>query len=154
MKSFKRLRRLALITLVFVFAYWGIVFANDRIALSLKEMLVDHPLPPGTQLVDSKAVAGKMAGNGNGMQYFGMILVKTELSEEDLEAYYREKLETEYYLYVEKQESQLIWPYKDYRFENWEDGDDSYCITLYRDSVVGLEDSLWEAILNSDLRAH
>ena len=144
-----------LIILAFVFAYRGIVFANDRIAQSLKDTLLAHPLPPETVLVDSKAVAGKMTGNGNGMQYYGMLLVKTALTEEELAAYYRDTLETEYGLFVDEQKTQMIsdW-YADCWFEYWLGGGGHYRVTLYRDSVAGCEDSLWEAILNMDLRGH
>ena len=66
----KKLLAIVLVVLTFILMYRGIVFANDRIALSLKETLLYHPLPPETRLIDAKSVAGKMTGNGNGMQYY------------------------------------------------------------------------------------
>ncbi len=45
-------------------------------------------LPEDTQFVEGYSNAGKLCGNGNGMQYFGALLVKSELSLEELKDYY------------------------------------------------------------------
>ena len=41
--------------------------------------LVHFRLPKNTELIESIYKAGKLVGNGNGMQYFGVILIKSEL---------------------------------------------------------------------------
>ena len=41
-------------------------------------------------MVSSYSVAGKVVGNGNGMQYFGAILIESELTLEELSDYYSE----------------------------------------------------------------
>lgn len=69
-------------------AYSAIVVANNRIADSLEQDLLNYPLPPQTELLDSASIAAKVAGNGNGMQYIGALLVKSDLSEDELQAYY------------------------------------------------------------------
>lgn len=38
-------------------------------------------------MIESLSQAGKLTGNGNGMQYFGAILIRSELSLEELETY-------------------------------------------------------------------
>ena len=50
----------------------------------IEKDLVSYELPTNTKLVDSISVAGKLAGNGNGMQYMGSVLVVSDLSEEEL----------------------------------------------------------------------
>ena len=40
--------------------------------------LVHFRLPKNTELIESIYKAGKLVGNGNGMQYFGVILIKSE----------------------------------------------------------------------------
>ena len=45
-------------------------------------------MPERTEIIDSVSLAGKLVGNGNGVQYFGAILLKSKLSLNDLEDYY------------------------------------------------------------------
>ncbi len=66
----------------------GIPMVNNAIALGVEKELKALPLPEGTTLVKSSSVAGKLTGNGNGMQYFGALLVKSELDAPALAAYY------------------------------------------------------------------
>ena len=35
-------------------------------------------------MLDSASITGKMQGNGNGMQWFGIILIKSEMNEDEL----------------------------------------------------------------------
>lgn len=71
----------------------SIPLVNNYSAKDVEKSLTDIALPEDTELVESISEAGKLVGNGNGMQYFGAILVKSELSEEELNAYYSEKLD-------------------------------------------------------------
>ena len=71
----------------------SIPLVNNGSAKDVEKSLTDIALPEDTELVESISEAGKLVGNGNGMQYFGAILVKSELSEEELNAYYSEKLD-------------------------------------------------------------
>lgn len=61
------------------------------------------PLPNDTQFIESVYKAGKLAGNGNGMQYFGAILIQSELSLEELKEYYWNFAEHDWECVVEKQ---------------------------------------------------
>ena len=63
--------------------------ANNAIALGVENDLKNIPLPEKTELVESTSKAGKLVGNGNGMQYFGAILIKSDLLPEELDAYYQ-----------------------------------------------------------------
>lgn len=154
--SKKRIILLAMILLLVAFVT-GIRLANNRLADKLEARLLEQPLPPDTQLVDSKSIAGKLFGNGNGMQYFGYILVGSDLSEEELHAHYESRLEgIEGYDYLEvvPQKTQLLFDYYDYWFDAWQSERPSYRVGICVSSVAGAEDSLLEAILNMDIRGH
>lgn len=142
------------VLLLFVLAGKGIGTANDNIALALKTRLVEYPLPPDTELVDSIAIAGKISGNRNGMQYRGMLLLSSELTEDALQAHYGPLCKENEFLWVGPQESQMIDGYSDYWFEYWDNSHPMWYVELYTDSVVGFEESLWKKILNLDLRGH
>lgn len=66
----------------------SIPFVNDFAAKRIAEGLRSLPLPEGAELVETVYAAGKLAGSGNGMQYFGALLLRSELSLEELEAHY------------------------------------------------------------------
>ena len=65
--------------------------------------LIDLPLPYSTEFIESIHKAGKLVGNGNGMQYFGAILIKSELPLDELKEYYLEFADTEWKCIVENQ---------------------------------------------------
>ncbi len=52
--------------------------------------------------------AGKLDGNGNGMQYFGAILIKSDLSLEELDAYYSGFRKNEWEYLVAEQDNEKI----------------------------------------------
>lgn len=66
----------------------AIMIINNFIAVSVKNDLKKLPIPENSELISSYSVAGKVVGNGNGMQYFGAILIQSELSLEELSEYY------------------------------------------------------------------
>ena len=66
----------------------SIPLINNHIAYKVEKALCEIPLPEETELIESLSQAGKLTGNGNGMQYFGAILIRSELSLEELDAYY------------------------------------------------------------------
>ncbi len=72
---------------------------NDLTAKSLLNKLMEVKLPNKTKLIDTAYNAGKVLGNGNGMQYYGAILIESDLKYDNLKAYYskyqKEKLKFE-----------------------------------------------------------
>ena len=86
----------------------SIPLVNDHSAAAVEERLAEIPLPENTEYIESVSVAGKLTGNGNGMQYFGAMLIKSGLSLEELDYYYASYRESEWDLVVEKQEGQTI----------------------------------------------
>ncbi len=71
-----------------ILTYVGIMIANNCIANGVEKRLAAYSLPQNTELIDSVSVAEKLTGNGNGMQYLGAILVKSDLTKEELLQYY------------------------------------------------------------------
>ena len=151
MKKFRLIIILVFIMMP-VLAYAGITVANNRIAGSLEQDLLNYPLPPQTELLDSAAIAAKVAGNGNGMQYIGALLVKSGLTEDELQEYYDACPSDADYAEVLPQETEYIFEYQNYRFDNWQAGEGVYRVALWSHSVSGCEDTAWEAILNCDIR--
>ena len=76
-----------IILLVVIFAV-SVPFINDFSAKNVENSLLEIALPENTQMVESVSKAGKLVGNGNGMQYFGAMLIKSEQTLEELTAYY------------------------------------------------------------------
>ena len=86
----------------------SISFINNNIAYKVEKELCETPLPEKTELRESISRAGKLTGNGNGMQYFGAILIRSDLSLEELDAYYSGYRSNEWECLVETQEGQSI----------------------------------------------
>ena len=81
------------VTMVFVavlLLFFAVVIPiiNNAIALGIENELKDLPLPPETERMESISQAGKLVGNGNGMQYFGAILVKSDQTLDELSEHY------------------------------------------------------------------
>lgn len=148
----KKLIVFAIIALLCIYPVIHLI--NNRIAENLKNTLLEIPLPPNTEIVDSISVAGKVAGNGNGMQYFGAILLRSESDADALQTYYAPYAAEADYLEVYLQESEYLFEYRDYRFDHWNADEPLYCVSLWKASVSGCEDSFGEALLNLDLRGH
>ena len=93
-KGKNRLRYVIRVTMVAVailllFFALGIPMINNAIALGIEGELKSIPLPRDTEVVESTSVASKLTGNGNGMQYFGAVLLKSDLTLEELYDHYR-----------------------------------------------------------------
>lgn len=88
-----------LFTLVFIAS----PIVNDDVAKKTADELLEIPLPDNTEFMESIYEAGKLVGNGNGMQYFGAILIKSDLSLDELKEYYSEFADNEWTCVVENQ---------------------------------------------------
>lgn len=99
----KVLAIVVLIAVIFLSALIYTPVVNDNTAKETANELLDIPLPDHTEFVETVYKAGKLVGNGNGMQYFGAILIKSELPLEELKEYYLSFSENEWECIVEKQ---------------------------------------------------
>ena len=143
------------VLVILVVFYAGIVFTNNRIAAKVEKELRTAPLPEDTVLLDSLSIAGKLVGNGNGMQYMGSILVISDLTEEELYDFYSEAF---HYIEVRKQETQKIdfLNSSEYSFELFGDPEhhDHYSITYWGSpGDLGMGEFV-TTLLDMDLRGH
>lgn len=83
-------------------------FVNNYSASKIEKRLLALPLPEKTEYIESISKAGKMTGNGNGMQFLGTVLVESELTLEELDAYYDTYRENQWDCIVEVQESHIL----------------------------------------------
>lgn len=134
--------------------YIAIVITNNNLANKVEDELKSYPLPAETVLVDSVSAAGKLVGNGNGMQYMGSILVSSNLSEEELLKYYSVEFK---YVEVRKQDS----PTLDFihttncSFKKFDETSNLtyYCITDWG-SKLNYDNELLFGILDFDIRGN
>ena len=106
MKKLKLVGMLAAVVLIG--GVISIPLINNYTAYKVERVLCDIPLPEEAELIESLSQAGKLTGNGNGMQYFGAILIRSELSLEELDAYYSDYRRNEWEYLVEIQKGQSI----------------------------------------------
>lgn len=106
MKKLKLVGMLAVVVLIG--GVIAIPLINNHTAFKVEKSLCEIPLPEETELIESLSQAGKLTGNGNGMQYFGAILIKSELSLEELNVYYSDYRSNEWEYLVETQEGNYI----------------------------------------------
>ena len=129
----------------------GIPIANNAIALGVENDLKSLPLPEKTELVESTSKASKMVGNGNGMQYFGAILIKSDLLPEELDAYYQTYRVGSFDCIIAGQLSNdiLAIEHGDLAFRHNEYGVGYYIVYTWGSAPNWLQD--W---LDTDLRGH
>ena len=156
MKVVKRIFLVLLILLLSlpIITYLGIVIANNRIADKIEKDLVAYQTPTNTELVDSISIAAKLTGSGNGMQYMGSILVRSDLSIDELEAYYNEGFES---IDVTKQESaSLDFIRPGYRFGVTIEAEDNtyYSITNWDSDREETFSDFIIMLLDFDIRGH
>lgn len=81
-----------LIVSVFVIFIISIIFydsVKNNISLSkFEKQLINYPLPPNTEFFETQSILGKLNGNGNGMDFFTSILIKSSLTAEELKYHY------------------------------------------------------------------
>ena len=80
----------AVLLLVLIVLPFVIVIVNDNTAAGVERELVSLPLPEKTVFVESLSKAGKLVGNGNGMQYYGAMLITSQMPLEGLQSYYKQ----------------------------------------------------------------
>ena len=139
-----------LVILILILLPFIIVFCNNMIAKNVEKELLKTPIPNNTEIIDSISIAGKLVGNGNGMQYFGAILIKTDLRETDIINYYSKYRKNDWSYLIEKQESNRINILEngEYNFKNMtENNKDNYYIIYSWGKASNF-------LLEIDLRGH
>lgn len=92
MKRLSFFKRIVSLPIIFIAVIVLLLVAsgpiNDIIAANIVKGLTQNPLPEKTEIIEEKAVAARMCGNGDGVQYFGALLLKSDLTLDELRAYY------------------------------------------------------------------
>ena len=105
----KRMRvALILLAVLVIGGVISIPVVNNNCAYKVEKKLCEKELPERTEFIESISKAGKLSGNGNGMQYFGAILIKSELTLEELKSFYSKYRSNEWEYLVDPQEGQNI----------------------------------------------
>lgn len=97
-----------LLIIIIIIVTVSVPIINNYYAYRIEMQLCETPLPEETEIIDSVSKAGKLVGNGNGMQYFGGILIKSSLSLETLREYYSGFKKDEWSYIVEHQEGPSV----------------------------------------------
>lgn len=126
--------------LIPILAQFGVQIANNCIAMEVEKEIKSLPLPERTNYIESISAADKLVGNGNGMQYFGAMLIKSELSLEELDTYYSVYRENNWEYVVGYQTDGVImdenWIVGDLGFKSDIDSDDYYIVYSWGDTDV------------------
>lgn len=147
--------RVTMIAIALILLFWALVLPiiNNAVALGIENKLKDDlAKEEHLRIVDSISAAGRFSPFSKDMQYFGAVLVQSDLSEAELEAYFEESLfDKKYNCVVEKQTSAEISLSKTHSrvaltFDKFPEGT---CYIIYRwDQPPG-----WvRPLLNTDMR--
>ncbi len=159
MKGKKKSHKGAIILLIAVivlpvFLVLGITTTNDLIAKDIERDLKSIQLPENTEFVDSVSNAGKITGNGNGMQYYGAIVVSSQLSLEELTEYYTSQNS---HINIRVQENNIFFPshrfhsVSEQEIESFDSSKSNYIIECWAPDSI----PKWlKTILDFDLRGH
>ena len=139
-----------LVTLVVLLLMFllSIPIVNDNVAKKTAERIKDTQLPNDSEYVESFSAAGKLVGNGNGMQYLGGILIRSEQSLEALKMYYSQFSQNEWEFIVENQKGRNVSMIEQgtLRLESDAEGDNYFIVYTWGDN-----DTIFDAL---DIRGH
>ncbi len=139
--------------IIFVLVVLGITIplVNNDVAADTAKKLEEIPLPENTEYLEKVSLAGKLDGNGNGMQYLGAILIKSELSIGELRDYYSDFAENEWECIVENQPDNRVRAveHEDLEFRSEIAGDHYFIVYSW-----GSNDRFLAGFSDWDLRGH
>ena len=141
-------RGVAVLAALLAMLLLSVPVVNDLMAERIADGLRALPLPEGTELVETAYAAGKLAGSGNGMQYFGAILLRSGLSLGELKAYYSNYAGHDWECRVEPQQGGAIRviEHGGLRFDAPAEGEGFYIVYSWGDGAPFFEEF--------DLRGH
>ena len=144
----KRIIIIVTIVVLFLVFLLSIPIVNDNVAKKTAERIKDTQLPNDSEYVESFSAAGKLVGNGNGMQYLGGILIRSEQSLEALKMYYSQFSQNEWEFIVENQKGRNVSMIEQgtLRLESDAEGDNYFIVYTWGDN-----DTIFDAL---DIRGH
>ena len=152
----KRLVCFCLIIALLVGGYMAIMRHNDGLADDVLRRLLEYPLPEGAALLDSVSVAARRDGNGNGMQYYGAILLGGDLDEAALLDHYAPLQDDNSFIEAAAQPGPVVEGYNlPVEFALFPVGRACWRVSLIYYSAPDLPVvSEWHALLDLDYRGH
>ena len=151
MRKFKNVLMVIIVAAMFIVLVaipFTIAIVNDLLAAHALNDIKALPLPENSKILSEYAVAGKVSGNGNGMQYFGAILIESEQDLASLQEHYHD-VGSEYFISVKEQKSDMIDVLNRlHYFDGVDDCDFENCYIVYGYGKGGN----W--FLDLDLRGH
>ncbi|MBQ3691855.1 MAG: hypothetical protein II931_00810 [Clostridia bacterium] len=125
---------------------------NSYIANELEVDLLETPLPENTEFIESLTATGKLVGSDSDMNFFGGMLIKSELTEDELNEYYSPMREDHNDYLIESQDTAEISVIEngDYSFEHLEnvaDFDNYYLVYSW-----GSDESVLQSFNKFDFR--
>ena len=84
----KKIAVIIICILVVITFFISIPYVNDFRTSRVVKELEELALPENTEYIESVSATGHLFGNGDGTRYLGCILVKSELSSDELRSYY------------------------------------------------------------------
>ncbi|MBO5745966.1 MAG: hypothetical protein J6S13_02635 [Clostridia bacterium] len=152
MRKYKNVLTVIIVALMFVVLVaipFTVAIVNDALAARTLKEIKNIELPENSKILSEYAVAGKVSGNGNGMQYFGAILIESEQDLTSLQEYYH-NVGSEYFISVKGQKSDAIDVLNgnQHYFDGVDDCDFENCYIVYGYGKGGN----W--FLDLDLRGH
>lgn len=87
---YRRVIRVLMIVVAAVLLLIGVAvpMINNAIAYGIEKDLRALPLPDGAQLIVSGSAAQRYSDTGNGIEYLGALLLRTDMTREELAAFY------------------------------------------------------------------
>lgn len=141
-----------LLIIIIVLIVLGIYCGNNFIADKVRRDLLLIPCSTQSFIVDSKSIARKLYGAGNGMQYTGILLISTKETKETIKEYYQA-----YYPDCEVKQLRLseLKSYFSIR-ENDNEQEDKYVVSLTRQIEDGTIPNtiLFRFLSDMDIRGH
>lgn len=153
----KKAGKLLISLLILIVLFHAVIYVvNNFIAMGMERQLRNCLLPPESQIIESASVAGKVLGSGNGMQWYGILLIRSDMGQAELLQWYKKHVSRtgNDEIYVMRQDGPEMFEYGERRFHSFPNDGPCYQIQLFRNLAVGTESSIWESLLNLDLRGH
>ncbi len=88
--KFRRVIRIIMVVLaaLLLLLGFGVPIANNALAMQVAKNVAALPLPAETTLVETTSLSGRLTNPYGSVQYFGAILLKSDLSLEKLQEHY------------------------------------------------------------------
>ena len=137
-----------------ILSYSLITIKNNTIADGVRRQLLTSFASKSYEVTDSVSICGKLYGCGNGMQYTGAVLVKTNKNIEEIKKQLQPEVAADCEIMILKDCPECIQAAFD--SSKYDDYSDEYIVvSLTLDKELGnLPDTVMQSVLELDMRGH